>query len=103
MRLTASGRESAGLLRGGQRDFPVKREIIPPIPGLCLAASGELLTPGNDMANVRGGPWLQRPKKLRIQDLSDIFDIWAAAVGENVMITNNVVDRDYERRMSMFP
>ncbi len=46
--------------------------------------------------------WLRLPMEQRMQDLSDVFEIWAAAVGEGPSITVNVVAPSGEKQMTMF-
>lgn len=46
--------------------------------------------------------WLRLPMEQRMQDLSDVFEIWAAAVGEGPSITVNVVAQNGEKQMTMF-
>lgn len=47
-------------------------------------------------------PWLQLPMEQRMEDLADVFEIWAAAVGEGPPITINVMDAAGEKQMTMY-
>ncbi|MEX2525512.1 MAG: SH3 domain-containing protein [Gammaproteobacteria bacterium] len=58
---------------------------------------------GNGVVEVTASRyWLRLPMEQRMKDLSDIFDIWAAAVGEGPSITVNVMARNGEKQMTMF-
>lgn len=58
---------------------------------------------GDGVIEVTGSRyWLRLPMEQRMEDLSDVFDIWAAAVGEGPSITVNVVAQNGEKQMTMF-
>ncbi len=46
--------------------------------------------------------WLSSPTKEREDDMTEIFKIWNAAMGDEAHITVFIVDKDGQRRMSMF-
>jgi len=46
--------------------------------------------------------WLRLPMEQRMEHLSEVFEIWAAAVGEGPAITVNVKGRNGEKQMTMF-
>lgn len=46
--------------------------------------------------------WLNAPREARQENLSEIFEIWGAAVGDGLPITVDIIDNNGDRLMSMF-
>jgi hypothetical protein len=58
---------------------------------------------GGGVVAVTGtGTWLGLPMEQRMEDVNEVFRIWAAAVGEGPSITVNVYDPAGEKQMTVF-